>query len=74
MKEKKASLLDQLPPDFFKQFKNGEDFQGFIDALFKKGVESLLEGELDGHLVKIARPFALIASCKLPSGQVFLYS
>lgn len=43
-------LLESLPSDFFSQFKNGADLQGFIDALFKRGVEELLAGELDAHL------------------------
>jgi len=43
-------LLKQLPEDFFKKFKDGKEFQGFMDALFKRGVEELLEGELDEHL------------------------
>ena len=49
MKEKNE-LLKGLPTDFFKQFKSGEDFTGFMDALFKRGVEELLSGELDAHL------------------------
>jgi len=49
MKEKNE-LLKGLPSDFFKQFKSGEDFTGFMDALFKRGVEELLSGELDAHL------------------------
>ena len=48
--QKEPSVLDQLPADFFKQFKNGSDFHNFMDALFKKGVESLLDGELEAHL------------------------
>lgn len=43
-------LLESLPADFSRQFKTGEEFTGFMDALFKRGVEELLEGELDGHL------------------------
>lgn len=50
MKEVKEDLLSQLPEDFFTQFKSGEAFQGFMDALFKKGVESLLEAEMEEHL------------------------
>jgi transposase-like protein len=49
-KQKDSSVLDQLPTDFFKQFKSGQDFHGFMDALFKRGVESLLESELDAHM------------------------
>ena len=43
-------LLKHLPADFFKKFKDGKEFQGFMDALFKRGVQELLEGELDEHL------------------------
>lgn len=43
-------LLEQLPSEFFKQFQSGEEFQQFMDALFKRGVEQLLEAELDEHL------------------------
>ena len=50
MKEETKDVLGSLPADFFSQFKNGSEFQGFMDALFKKGVESLLEAELDDHL------------------------
>jgi putative transposase len=49
MKEQNK-LLESLPADFFKQFKSGQEFQGFMDALFKRGVEELLEAELDSHL------------------------
>ena len=43
-------ILESLPADFFKRFKTGEDFTGFMDALFKRGVEELLAGELEDHL------------------------
>ncbi|HET7818508.1 MAG TPA: IS256 family transposase [Bacteroidia bacterium] len=43
-------LLKQLPEDFFKKFKDGKEFQGFMDVLFKRGVQELLEGELNEHL------------------------
>ncbi|GIV35690.1 MAG: hypothetical protein KatS3mg032_0069 [Cyclobacteriaceae bacterium] len=39
-----------LTPEFLKQFKNSKDLNGFIDELFAKGMEQMLEGELDGHL------------------------
>lgn len=50
LKSEKDPVLNHLPEDFFKQFKSSADFSLFMDALFKKGVESLLEGELDAHL------------------------
>lgn len=44
---KKEELLND---DFLKQFKNGDELNSFIDQLRKRGVEQLLEGELDAHL------------------------
>ena len=41
---------DLLQSDFLKQFKSGEEFQDFISELQKRGIESMLEGELDVHL------------------------
>ena len=40
---------NNLPKDFFKQFKNKEQFQNFFNDLFKRGVEEMLKGELDAH-------------------------
>jgi transposase-like protein len=48
--ENTKKILEQLPADFFKQFKDGSSFQSFMDALFKRGVEEMLEAELDEHL------------------------
>src|SRR5579875_786919 len=39
-----------LPKDFFKQFKNKEDFHSFFNDLFRQGVEEMLQAELDEHL------------------------
>jgi transposase-like protein len=50
MKKEENKILESFPAGFFKQFKNGSEFTGFMDALFKRGVEELLEGELDAHL------------------------
>lgn len=36
--------------DFFKQFKNGKEFESFLSQLHKRGIEQMLEGELDHHL------------------------
>lgn len=41
---------DLLEGDFLKQFKNSKDFGHFVDQLYKRGVEQMLEGELDAHL------------------------
>ena len=44
---KKEELFDN---DFLKQFKTGDEFNGFLKALQKRGIEKMLEGELDSHL------------------------
>lgn len=41
---------DLFSKEFLKQFKNGEDFTSFMEKLYKRGIESMLEGELDAHL------------------------
>lgn len=41
---------DLLNDDFLKQFKNGDELNSFIQQLKKRGIEQLLEGELDAHL------------------------
>lgn len=48
--EEHSFLKEMLTPEFLKQFKNSSDLNNFIDQLFTKGVEQMLEGELDGHL------------------------
>lgn len=47
---KKAEEQPVLPKDFFKQFKDKEQFQSFFQSLFKQGIEALLQAELDEHL------------------------
>ena len=42
---------DLLSDDFLKQFKTGEDLYSFLGQLQKRGLEKMLEGELDSHLV-----------------------
>lgn len=49
MSEKELDPLD-LPKDFFKQFKNKEQFNDFFASFFKQGVEAMLRAELDEHL------------------------
>lgn len=39
-----------LKSNFLKQFKTGEELNDFLHSLQKRGVEQLLEGELDAHL------------------------
>lgn len=36
--------------DFFKQFKNKEEFKSFFQNLYKQGVEEMLQAELDDYL------------------------
>lgn len=44
---KKEELFSE---EFLKQFKNGEDLFSFLRQLQKRGVEAILEGEMDAHL------------------------
>ncbi|SCD22275.1 transposase [Proteiniphilum saccharofermentans] len=44
---RKEELLND---DFFKQFKSGKEFESFLSGLHKRGIEQMLEGELDHHL------------------------
>lgn len=48
--EQHPLLKEMLTPEFLKQFKDSKDLNDFIDELFTKGMEQMLEGELDGHL------------------------
>lgn len=41
---------DLLSEDFLKQFKTGDELMSFVKELHKRGVEAMLEGELDSHL------------------------
>lgn len=41
---------DLLNSDFLRQFKTGEELNSFLKELQKRGVEELLEGEMDAHL------------------------
>ena len=41
---------DFLTDDFLKQFKTGDQLNAFLSQLQKRGIEKMLEGELDGHL------------------------
>jgi putative transposase len=52
-KQKEGIELDPitgLSADFFKQFKDKESFNGFFQTLFKRGMETLLQSELEAHL------------------------
>lgn len=39
-----------LNSDFFKQFNSGQELNDFLSQIQKRGLEQLLEGELDSHL------------------------
>ncbi|WP_320112535.1 IS256 family transposase [Draconibacterium orientale] len=41
---------DLLNDDFLKQFKSGEELNDFLKQIQKRGIEKMLEGELDSHL------------------------
>jgi len=41
---------DLLNDDFLKQFKTGEELESFLSQLHKRGIEKMLEGEIDAHL------------------------
>ena len=41
---------DLLNAEFLKQFKTGEELSNFLKQIQKRGIEKMLEGELDGHL------------------------
>lgn len=41
---------DLLNSGFLKQFKNSKDFASFMEKLYVRGVEKMLEAELDEHL------------------------
>ncbi|MBW3544940.1 MAG: transposase, partial [Bacteroidetes bacterium] len=41
---------DALSEEFLKQFKTGEELYSFLSQIQKRGVEQILEGELDHHL------------------------
>ena len=46
MKTKTEKLQDAL----LQGFKTGEEFTNFMDSLYKRGIEKMLEGELTAHL------------------------
>ena len=41
---------DAFSEEFLKQFKTGEELYAFLGQLQKRGVEAILEGEMDNHL------------------------
>jgi len=41
---------DLFTDEFLKQFTTGEELTGVLKQLQKRGIEKMLEGELDSHL------------------------
>jgi transposase-like protein len=39
-----------LKEEFLKQFKNSKDFGNFMEQLYKRGIESMLQGEMEAYL------------------------
>ena len=39
-----------LSEDFGKHFKSVEEMESFLKKIYKRGIESMLEGELESHL------------------------
>lgn len=46
----KPDPKDHFSKEFFKQFKDKENFQEYFNSLFKQGIEAMLQAELDEHL------------------------
>ncbi len=41
---------DLLNSEFLKQFKDSKEFSTFMEQMYVRGVEKILEAELDNHL------------------------
>jgi len=48
--ELSRDILAQMPEDFFARFKTMGELTSFMDILFKRGIEKMLEAELNEHL------------------------
>jgi putative transposase len=46
----KTEIDSPISPNFFKQFKNLDEFNSFFTTIFKQGVEEMLKVELEEHL------------------------
>lgn len=44
------SATNEIPKDFFKQFKSKEEFHLFFNDLYKQGIEQMLQAELEDYL------------------------
>ena len=47
---------DLLSDDFLKQFKSGAELNDFLKQIQRRGIEKMLEGELDSHNQTIQMP------------------
>ena len=57
---------DLLNSEFLKQFKNSKDFSSFMEQLYKRGVEKMLEGELSNFCFPVFFFIFLISLLKIP--------
>ena len=48
--KKKEKQPPPLSPEIFKNMKTGEEINAFLSAIYKQGVEALLNAEMDEHL------------------------
>lgn len=49
-KEENPILNQVLTPEFLKQFKDSAELNAFMEDLYARAMEQMLEGEMDGHL------------------------
>lgn len=49
-KEENPILNQVLSPEFLKQFKDSGELNSFMEDLYARAMEQMLEGEMDGHL------------------------
>jgi putative transposase len=49
-KEQHPILNQVLTPEFLKQFKDSGELNSFMEELYARAMEQMLEGEMDGHL------------------------
>lgn len=51
---------DLFTDEFLKQFKTGDELSSFLKQLQKRGIEKMLEGELDGNPQESRKEWMLI--------------
>src|SRR5688572_31496096 len=49
-KEQHPILNQVLTPEFLKQFKDSGELNSFMEELYARAMEQMLEGEMEGHL------------------------